>query len=173
MRRRGAVLMAVPKLQKFSVTCQGHPFSLWSPTGLGAGASSADRRWRIGRRQWGREKGIGMKPTRAISIRQPYVEQILRGSKRIEYRSIPTNIRERVYVYASLKPADDPEAWTRARAKPGDLPTGVIVGTVEIVDCRQGRGRADFQYILARPKRLRKPLRAKNQPQPVFWRPQT
>ena len=112
-----------------------------------------------------------MKPVRAISIRQPYVEQILRGTKRIEYRSIPTNIRERVYLYASLKPADDREAWAETSATPGDLLTGAILGTVEIVGCRRGRGRDDFRYVLARPKRLRTPLRAKNQPQPIFWRP--
>ena len=40
------------------------------------------------------EKGV----TRAISIRQPWVEQILIGKKRAEYRDRPTNIRERVYL---------------------------------------------------------------------------
>ena len=39
---------------------------------------------------------------RAISIRQPFVEMILRGTKKIEYRSRKTNIRECVYLYASL-----------------------------------------------------------------------
>jgi hypothetical protein len=114
-----------------------------------------------------------MKPDRAISIRQPYVEQILRGSKTIEYRSIPTNIRERVYLYASLKPADDAEAWAEVGTVPGDLPTGVIVGSVEIVGCRRGRREDDYRYILARPRRLRAPMRPKNQPQPIFWRPRT
>jgi hypothetical protein len=36
---------------------------------------------------------------RALRIRQPYAEQILRGSKRIEYRSRRTNtIGERLYA---------------------------------------------------------------------------
>ena len=39
---------------------------------------------------------------RALSVRQPYAELILRGEKKIEYRSKPTNIRERVYLYAFL-----------------------------------------------------------------------
>ena len=43
---------------------------------------------------------------RAISIRQPYVELILRRRKTREYRSRRTNIRERVYLYAALRPAD-------------------------------------------------------------------
>ena len=42
------------------------------------------------------------KQLRALSIRQPYAEQILRGTKTIEYRSVKTNIRERIYIYASL-----------------------------------------------------------------------
>lgn len=109
------------------------------------------------------------KPTRAISIRQPYVELILKGKKKIEYRTVRTNIRETVYLYASQKPADDPEAWSEVKAAPSDLPAGLIVGTVEIVDCRGKDG--DFEYVLARPKRFTKPLRPTNQPQPVFWRP--
>ena len=39
---------------------------------------------------------------RALSIRQPYAELILRGEKTIEYRSRPTKIiGERFYFYAS------------------------------------------------------------------------
>ena len=36
-----------------------------------------------------------------MSIRQPFAELILRGVKKIEYRSIQTHKRERVYIYAS------------------------------------------------------------------------
>jgi predicted transcriptional regulator len=46
---------------------------------------------------------VSEQPIRAISIRQPWVELILRGVKKKEYRSQPTNIRERVYLYASAK----------------------------------------------------------------------
>jgi len=106
---------------------------------------------------------------RAISIRQPYVEQILRGLKTIEYRSKPTRIRERVYLYASLTPGGDAEDWRSVEASPGGLPVGVIVGSVEIVDCRGEDG--DYEYDLERPVRLGTPLQAKNQPQPTFWRP--
>ena len=39
---------------------------------------------------------------RALSIRQPYAELILRGIKPIEFRSRPTKIiGERFYIYAS------------------------------------------------------------------------
>jgi len=39
---------------------------------------------------------------RAISIRQPWAELILRGEKRIEYRSVPCKkLGECVYIYAA------------------------------------------------------------------------
>jgi hypothetical protein len=101
--------------------------------------------------------------TRAISIRQPYVEQILQGEKVNEYRSRPTNIRERVYLYASQKPADGYDV--------GDLPRGLIVGTVEIIDCRWDDGEGCYAYVLANPRRLRQPLKPTNHPQPVWFRP--
>jgi len=41
----------------------------------------------------------------ALSIRQPYAELILRGEKRIEYRSRPTKvIGQRFYIYAARTP---------------------------------------------------------------------
>ncbi|MCC6522732.1 MAG: ASCH domain-containing protein [Polyangiaceae bacterium] len=107
---------------------------------------------------------------RAISIRQPYAELILRGVKRNEYRSRATTIRGRVWIHAGLQPADDPAAWRKVGASPGDLPTGAIVGSVEITDCRATRD-GGFAYVLAEPQRSDPPRTAKNQPQPVFWRP--
>ena len=109
--------------------------------------------------------------SRAISIRQPFVELILRGIKHKEYRSVPTNIRERIYLYASLTPADSPVDWRKVGKKPGTLPCGVIVGSVEIIDCRWEPGRERYAYVLTNPRRLKAPLHPKNQPQPLFWRP--
>jgi len=109
---------------------------------------------------------------RAISIRQPWVELILRGEKTAEYRSRSTKIRERVYLYASLTPADSPEDWDRLGKLPGELPTGAIVGTVQIVDCQWDEDEECFAYSLGNPRRLAKALVPKNQPQPGFWRPQ-
>lgn len=108
---------------------------------------------------------------RAISVRQPWAELILRGIKTREYRSVPTNIRERVYLYASLKTGGSPSDWRRTGKAAGGLPTGKIIGTVEITGCRWNRRRRCFEYALARPKRMRRPRVAKNQPQPVWWRP--
>lgn len=109
---------------------------------------------------------------RAISIRQPFVELILQGVKREEYRSRPTNIRERVYLYASLQPFESDEEWAKVEREPGQLPVGLILGTVDIVDCRPDPIRDGYAYVLRDPVRLAQPLKALNQPQPVFWRPE-
>jgi hypothetical protein len=110
-----------------------------------------------------------MKVVRAISIRQPYAEQILRGTKRWEFRSTNTTVRERVWIYASARPADDEAAWRTVRKAPGELPTGMIVGSV-VIDGVKKKGERDFAYRLVEPRRAR-PRRATNHPQPVFWRP--
>ncbi|MGK5085373.1 ASCH domain-containing protein [Bdellovibrionota bacterium FG-1] len=107
---------------------------------------------------------------RAISIRQPYVEGILRGTKRFEYRSRPTKIRGVVYLYASMSPGPE-EFWKKLKVSPGDLPTGVIVGTVEIVDCKYFEEDECYGYALKNPKRFEKALKAKNHPQPCWFFP--
>ena len=106
----------------------------------------------------------------AISIRQPYVEQIFRGIKTDEYRSRPTNIRGRVYVYASLQPGQLKE-FKRVDAEVGGLPTGVIVGSVEIAGCRYTARYQCYAYKLANPKRLTRPFRPTRRPQPMWFRP--
>jgi hypothetical protein len=93
-----------------------------------------------------------MQHMRALSIRQPYAEQILRGHKTIEYRGRPTNIRERVYIYASMTP-DDIQDWETVKLRPGDLPIGILVGTVEISNCT-GRPGA-YQWHLTKSDRLK------------------
>ncbi|MCH7848275.1 MAG: ASCH domain-containing protein [Planctomycetes bacterium] len=78
-----------------------------------------------------------MPPRRALSIRQPYAELILRGIKTIEYRSRRTRIiGERFYIYAARTPGP-PEAWAELDFEPSDpgAPTGVIVGSATITRC--------------------------------------
>jgi hypothetical protein len=104
----------------------------------------------------------------ALSIRQPYAEQILRGTKKIEYRSVPTKMRGRYYIYASLQPGDS-RAFRKLGMEPGDLPTGVLVGTVEIEDCKGRNGL--YRWHLARPVRLKRHRKPDNHPQPVWFRP--
>ena len=109
-----------------------------------------------------------MKIQRALSIRQPHAENILRGIKKIEYRNRRTHVRERVYIYASKTPAAA-KLFAELHCEPGDLPTGVLVGTVEIVDCTGNEGA--YKWHLAHPKRLAKRLKPTKKPQPVWFHP--
>jgi hypothetical protein len=105
----------------------------------------------------------------ALSIRQPFAELILRGVKTIEYRSLRTKRRERVFIYASKLPGNDAASWAQVERAPGELPTGVLVGTVEIVGCDGQPG--DYHWMLARPERLRVPIKPTRMPQPMFFTP--
>lgn len=107
---------------------------------------------------------------RAISIKQPFVEEILRGIKKYEYRSRPTKIRGRVYLYASLKPREDGN-WKKLKMNLENAVTGLIVGSVEIVDCVYFDKYDCYGYKLKNPKRYKQHLKPKNQPQPVFFFP--
>jgi predicted transcriptional regulator len=103
---------------------------------------------------------------RALSIRQPLSELILRGEKTLEFRSRLTRIRERVYLYAGKKLAlvhDFPDEEAQR------LPRGVIVGSVEIIDCHEDE--EGFAWELASPVRYFKPLLPHGVPQPGFWYP--
>jgi hypothetical protein len=66
-----------------------------------------------------------------------------------------------VYIYASCKPRPVSE-FARMGVEPGDLMTGVLVGTVEIIDCSGKPG--DYKWHLARPRRLKRPVPLANHP---------
>jgi hypothetical protein len=132
---------------------------------------------------------------RALSIRQPFAELILRGIKTVEYRSRPTRIiGRRFHIYASKGAAAAGKAvWSRDLAvpprealpawmielaeqvgmiEPGALallPRGVIVGSAVI----EKVSRVDdvYRWHLAdveRAQTLRKP---RGRPQPVWFHP--
>jgi hypothetical protein len=107
------------------------------------------------------------KPKLALSIKQPLAERILRGKKKIEYRSGPTKIRERVYIYASKTKMEDDSGDMDVH--PEDYPVGVLVGTVEIMDCIEGQ--EWYEWHLSKPERLPKPLKPKNRPLPRWFHP--
>ena len=100
-----------------------------------------------------------MRSLRAFSVHQPYADRILSGIKRYEYRSIPTRIRGRVYIYASLKTFSN-----RNR----HLLRGKILGTVEVIACEWSSRKACYRWKLSRPRRIQ-PRSPDNHPQPVWF----
>ena len=103
-------------------------------------------------------------------MRQPYIELILAGRKTIEYRTRATRVRERVYLYASTFPGPA-EAFADASLEWAELPRGLILGSVEITGCQWGDD--CYEWQLARPVRLAKPLQPTRRPQPLFFFPFT
>lgn len=123
----------------------------------------------------------------ALGIRQPWVELILRGCKTIEVRSQPTNIRGTIFIYAARKHATSPDANTACVAHNlniDDLPTGLIVGQVDIVDVRAATPvdtdaacvssallENQYAWTLANPVRYETPLRPRFLPYGVWFYP--
>jgi hypothetical protein len=134
---------------------------------------------------------------RALSIRQPYAELILRGLKSVEFRSRPTRIiGQRFWIYASLKTAgiaragswsselrlDEVPSWMLDVADglklfPESLPRGLIVGSAVIDrvspwDAADGLGYEGlWRWHLRDIERCDRPMRPRGQPQPVWWVP--
>lgn len=123
----------------------------------------------------------------ALGIRQPWAELIMRGIKTIELRSSQTKIRGPIYVYASKKLAKTPhaiQAAEDAEIETETLPTGVLIGTVEIVDSfpatvehAEASGvpaallKGKFGWKLANPRRIRSPLVPEYLPYGVWFYP--
>lgn len=111
------------------------------------------------------------KPTRALSIRQPHAEAVMRGVKTTEYRSGPTKSRGRIYIYASLgrySAGDEAEMMADYGidvVSCDDLPRGVLIGTAELYDCDDG------EWYLRKPERAARKRKPKNHPQPVWFKP--
>lgn len=125
---------------------------------------------------------------KALSIRQPWAELILRGEKTVEARPMRTTKRgERVHIYAG-KNRIEPEEEARIAAEFGidvdSLPRGVLVGTVEIIDCvplEPGHSRmagfavtestGGFAWLLKDPQRAETMQVPTGHPQPAFFTP--
>ena len=75
----------------------------------------------------------------ALSVRQPYADQIIRGTKRIEYRTVRTNIRERSRTFTPVR------SWARTGRRSAE---GVVIGTVEAWRCSGAP--KDYRWHLAR-----------------------
>lgn len=75
----------------------------------------------------------------ALAVQQPWAELIVRGLKTIEVRSTSVRVRGTIYIYASRRLSDLPDAAVAAERHDlnvESLPTGVIVGTANLTECR-------------------------------------
>jgi hypothetical protein len=72
---------------------------------------------------------------KALTVRQPYATEIIRGRKTLEVRSKPTHFRGELVIHAAQAAAEGWE-WSDDPEERAQYPTGVILGTVEVVDCR-------------------------------------
>jgi len=121
----------------------------------------------------------------ALTIQQPWAELILQGIKTIEVRSLKSRPRL-IYLYTSRKHSSSSAAQVAIEEhgiEIDSLPTGHVVGTVEIVECRKSlpadsvaacvpeAALADRQaWVLANPKRC-KPMPAKFIPYGMWFYP--
>lgn len=134
---------------------------------------------------------------KTITIKQPWASLIVEGIKDVENRTWPTKFRGRVLVHAGLKidqsyftekiwdiPTDIQQKGKEAILK--GMPTGAIIGSVEIVDCvinhpsiwaekcepiyKYGTDKivqATYNWVLANPIKFTKPIPAKGKLS--FW----
>ena len=121
-------------------------------------------------------------PTRALSVRQPWAELILRGLKTAEYRTRATRvIGEPFYLYAAKSPGPA-EAFARFGCDADGLPTGLLVGTAVLVGCRRvgrdpgpeaafGATAGCWAWDLADVRPLAVPVAPRRHPQPTWFRP--
>ena len=111
---------------------------------------------------------------KALSIRQPWANLILKAGKDIENRNWPTRFRGRILIHAAkgctraeledaLDFAED-SCGTRYTVDLKTIHRGGIVGSVEIVDCVQSSASrwfvGDYGFVLRNPEIL--PFRPMN-----------
>jgi hypothetical protein len=105
-------------------------------------AVAREKAWEI---EWGFVKSRSVS---ALIVKRPWIDQILDGSTRVEYRTWRTRIRRTVGLIASDSP-------------------GLVLGRVDIVDCRENGER--WEWLLRNPVRFRKPRRMVQKSGCVTW----
>ena len=119
----------------------------------------ANSRWDMVCRLGGLE--LSRSDEQRISIRQPWTYAILHLGKDVENRPMRTHYLGRTLIQASLKVEED-EA-RELKLDPDELPTGAIVGSVEIIDCIRGSkskwaNRGQWHWVLKSPRVLARPI---------------
>src|SRR5262245_43096307 len=92
-----------------------------------------------------------------ITIRQPWADLIVNGSKNIENRDWPTSYRGPVLIYAAKKMAFD--GCSKHRRSTGNLMRGGVVEIAEITGCVTRHDSTWFRGRYGFVLRKRRPLR--------------
>lgn len=109
---------------------------------------------------------------KCLSIRQPWAHLIVNGIKDVENRVWAPAYRGTLLIHGGLtvhRAAFSYLArWHGIDVDPSELQLGVILGAVDLVDCRKMRTsrwhrRGDFGWYLENPRRLRTPIPYKGQ----------
>lgn len=116
---------------------------------------------------------------KVLTVRQPWAQLIAVGAKDIENRNWHTNVRGRIAIHSSAayRRADIEDACElmrrfiprfsdrRFKSVAENYPTGVILATVEIVDCvthsESPWFTGDYGLVLRDAKMLAEPIQAK------------
>jgi len=112
---------------------------------------------------------------KALSISQPHAEAIMRGIKPVEYRSRLTNVRGRIYIYASrsrYRAESEPEMMVDYGIEDvacDNLPRGVLIGTVKPWD-GTGSGRK-YEWHFRSPERSSELLKPTKRPLAIWFNP--
>ncbi|MGC1272784.1 MAG: ASCH domain-containing protein [Planctomycetaceae bacterium] len=123
----------------------------------------------------------------ALAVQQPWAELIVRGIKTIEIRSTSARVRGPIYLYASRKPSQLPDAAVAAERFGLDvdaLPRGILIGQADLAESRPAKaddaaaacvtaerlaGRTAWRF--ANPKKFSEPLAVRFLPYGIWFYP--
>ncbi|HYW21171.1 MAG TPA: ASCH domain-containing protein [Nodularia sp. (in: cyanobacteria)] len=103
---------------------------------------------------------------KAISIHPPFAYAIIRGFKREEYRSKPTNRKGWVLIHASKSSASD-EYFNEYGINSSTVKRGAIVGACKITGCLQ-TNYEEYAYQLSEAFEFKSPVACAGS-QSIFW----
>jgi hypothetical protein len=116
---------------------------------------------------------------KALTVKQPWANAIIRLGKDVENRSRPTSYRGPLFIHAGLTYSQEGIDFLRARGQwptAGANVTGKVIGTVDVVDCHHADDCGKFSksgscsewamedhyhWVLANPQPLEQPFSAK------------
>jgi ASCH domain len=112
-----------------------------------------------------RNSGTESSDSRVLSVRQPWAWAIVAGHKDVENRTWSTTYRGRVFIHASLKPAQEGFAFCNRLGvdPPTDLTGGAVIGSVEIYEVAEASSspwwiRGNTAWLLRAPLMLVRPV---------------